>query len=234
MELTNYNICAKPTKVKIAEEFKSSAIYYDSNLQLSFDTASIKVAPDSNCPHCQGFGHVKEEEGLVECLCVLRKRAIKYLSPHYANAIWDHSFDPTPYKNKNILLQKISINEYKNIVKSFLLSANMLGRKASEEVPYQTVTAYRLLINYFSNSTTFEFSKLETIPFLIISLCSETPNKLYGIIIRALIEKRIFNNVPTWIYSIDGIDSERFEFFFGKELPSFIKSCFVEIQNRKK
>lgn len=243
MEPSNYNWGNKPVKVKIAEEFKASSTSSTPvEKEISFNKITpfvpipeIKVIPDPSCSICTGSGHMREdgENDLVECLCVLKKRAQKYLSPHYINSKWDHSFDPIPYKNKNILLQEISIQEYKNIMKSFLLSSGMLGRKASEEIKYQTVPAYQLLIYYFSNSVSFELSKLETIPFVVIPLCTETPNKLYGIIIQALIEKRIFNNLPTWIYSSDGIDSDKFIALFGKKLTEFIKENFEFFNNKK-
>ena len=194
-----------------------------------FSTGTVSLTPikkekmsgDPDCEYCLGKGKMREPgvEDPLECYCVMKKRILDYLE-NYQNAVCDYDFDITPYKDKNIVLQKITVSKFRDVVKSFLI-------KTESKLQHATLSAYAVFMKYMQNSVNNELTAIQKIPILILNLCSDPPNKTYGQLLQAVIENRMFSALPTWIYAEEGIHSDRFRFLYGSGFTEFVEKTFT-------
>ena len=177
------------------------------------------------CGKCDS-GYIIQDGKRVECLCMLKARAQNYLTPTYVNSKYMRDFNVTPLVDQNILLDTVSQEYYKSLVKSFLLNTGM-------KYKHLTVTGYDLLQAYLNNSETGLFEYYSKIDLVFIYLAFDPKCNSYGIIITSLLEKRSLYKKPTWIFSNMSINSNAFLERYGDKLSEYCKKNFIEVNTKK-
>jgi len=184
-----------------------------------------KERPDPDCPNCKGVGYLINAENKAEiCICLLKSRAIVYLTPEYVAANTLRELDVTEYEKKNIFMLGPQA-AFKMLVKSILLNTGMI-------YTHKTVPTFELLRIYLAASSAnqaeaIQWNEILNVDILILYLVFDTPNKLYGSIIRSVIEKRKFQSKYTWIYSDKHFETEAFQKLYSTELGEFLKTSVV-------
>lgn len=195
---------------------------------LSSITPAYSLLPDKECDICNGTGRMLKENGKkTECICILQKELAQYLTIKYANADKIPNFDTTPFKGKNLLLQNMSVEVFRSIVRAFL---TLTGQKYK----HLTVSGQELFNLHYKDAEQRGFTAASEIDFLIIFLSMEPVNKSYGQIITSMLEKRILNDKITWIYHRDGVESRNFASVYTTTLSNYILQHFQKPNYGKK
>src|SRR3712207_5715022 len=100
-------------------------------------------APDHDCPRCRGKGFVPGASKAQECNCILKQRALAYLTPTYGPGIaGDPAFRPEPYLGKDVVVAnpvRLPVGRFgqaaRAVVKAFLLTTGM-------RLTHRTLTPY--------------------------------------------------------------------------------------------
>src|ERR1700730_113946 len=93
--------------------------------------SAFQEQPPGPCPDCQGSGFIPitDKPGKVaKCACTVKREVLAYLTPIYAQAVWDCSLDASALQGRNVLLENWRETIFKNLVKSFLLNFAMVKR----------------------------------------------------------------------------------------------------------
>ena len=136
---------------------------------------------DSSCPKCRGNRYFINEQGKQqECECVLRERALTYLTPTYASASYIKTFKADALRGENILLEGQPQSVFKTIAKSFLLNTGM-------SYHHETVTAHDVMQAYLTNTDTKELFRLTDVDLLILFLVHDPANRSYGQVLSSLL-----------------------------------------------
>ena len=167
------------------------------------------------CPKCQGTGYQPlETGGISECMCKLRERALKYLTPVYAEENYITKLNADLLKGNFILN---SSQNPKSLIKSFLLNSGMI-------YTHQTVSAYDIIQAYLTNSEEKLYNHYRDVGMLVVFLIRDPKNVAYGQVISSLLQSRILSKKITWIVTQNPIHSEDFKRMYGSDLSEFLEA----------
>lgn len=186
----------------------------------SFVEEVKKIFAEKDCPSCNGRG--RDKDG-YECVCLLKQRALQYLTPKYASAEWDKNLDVSVLENKNVLFQNISLFSFQSIVKSFLLNTHRVHKHIS-------INGYDLFSKQFKNGEDGEYTNILNHPLLFLYLNAGMPIKVHTPLFVFSLEVRLTNCLPTWVYSALDINSEKFKSIYTIELTTFLKNHYLEFK----
>lgn len=184
------------------------------------------VRPDADCADCHGSGWITEARGRRECNCVLKQRALQYLTPTYADAKYMRNFVPTAVRGNNILIAGASQAAYKSLIKSYLLNTGMT-------LKHRTVTAYEVMQAYLTNSERGDFSALASVDLLILYLAHDPHNRSYANVLGSLIERRDFERKDTWIYTPHKITDSAFTHLYSDEFAKWVATKFTQMSTER-
>lgn len=173
---------------------------------------------DPNCALCKGSAWMDRDGDRVQCLCILKQRALDYLGAIYRNAVYFQGLNPEPtLKNFNILVQQEPEVAFKSFVKSILLNTGM-------KYSHLTYTGYDIVNLYLADKDgTWARPILET-DFMIYWLGEDPKNSAYGDVLRYILQKRILDGKRNWIFSKFNIKSGDFYEKYTLKLSEFIQS----------
>lgn len=182
---------------------------------IELPSAGPVFGPAPDCPCCRGSGVVREARGLLECTCLLRQRAVHYLTPRYGPGItWDADFDPKAYQGRDVIIRnpaRLSIPQFRqaaySAVKSFLLTTGM-------RLSHSTLTPYDVFRHLFKTDDTQALHELSrALDVLVLIFEGDEPRETYATQLPWLIRKRRDEGVATWLLlAIDTTDDR-----FGKD-----------------
>ena len=151
---------------------------------------------NTGCNKCEGAGYIYQEESEVweECSCLLRSRALDYLTPKYENVPWDKKFNPDPWC-KSIVYQG-QLDAFNKRVKSVLLNTGM-------RYSHTTVTPYEIMVKYLTpvkEDNGEAYLGLNRYDILIIKCSGDDPhNKDYSPVLLHILDLR-GDSVGRWTW----------------------------------
>lgn len=171
------------------------------------------------CAACGGSKYIIENNKKIPCLCLLRDRAKKYLGPIYADLKYSSAIKFEKWVDNSIYFELCSIDDFKSMVKSFLLYNNM-------KLSHHTIFPYDIVQGFFENRKSEELDFINNVDFLAILFRNDPPNKLYGELLKTLFDRRILYNKITWLFLAGSHESEWFIDKYSAILGKYIKDNF--------
>lgn len=184
------------------------------------------------CATCGGLGYRETADHRIKpCVCVLRRRAINYLTPTFAGELWvkpADGFDTTFLDGRNVFIQNhkkapdISFNRIFHIaVKSFLLNHGM-------KLSFHNCLGGKELVDCAFPSDEEErnrYQRMENVDLLLLYLAGDPPNKTYSQTMTSLLRHRTIRSKATWVatpYSLIP-DDGYLDQVYGRDFVSYIK-----------
>ena len=176
------------------------------------------------CDKCEDSGYIIVDNKYVECVCQLENKVRKYLTHYYrpTSVQYRKNFNAEKYDKTNILIDRMSEDEFKSYVKSFLLNTGMKYKHA-------TVDTDCIFHNWWTKNQIPAYMELQNMPFLIISLKDIIKNKFSAGVIKDLLEKRAFERNFSWIFCKFPVDSQKFYETYSKDTAEYIQNHFQRI-----
>lgn len=178
------------------------------------------------CVLCGGSNYIIEGNKKTSCLCQLRKKAKKYLGPIYADLKYSSSIKFDKWVDNSVYCELCSIDSFKSMVKSFLLFHNM-------KLSHHTIFPYEVVQGYFENSRSYELDLMHEVDFLAILFRNDPPNKLYGELLKSLLDRRILYNKITWLFLAGAHDSDWFIDKYSVPFGKYIEENFLRTNINK-
>lgn len=174
----------------------------------------MKLA-NPNCPECNGTGFLEKEHGGSECPCVLKNRALGYLTPEYASALYTKTLNVERLEGKDLFI--FQAGNYKGLVKSYLLNTGM-------RFSHLTGTAYDIMQAYLGLSGEGNWQRYQNVDFLVLIMQLDPPNRSYTEVVGSMIKSRHRMGKRTWIIARDMHDSTSFKQAYG-QIGDVISEC---------
>lgn len=184
------------------------------------------------CTECGGLGYRETADFRIQtCICVIRQRAINYLTPAFAQELWvtpADGFDTSVLDGRNVFIQNqdkmpdISFNRIFHIaVKSFLLNHRM-------KLSFYNCSGGRELMDCAFPSDDEEHSRyrrMESVDLLLLYLAGDTTNKEYSRAMTSLLRYRTLHGKATWVVTPYRLipDDGYLDQVYGREFVSYVK-----------
>ena len=185
--------------------------------------------PKTDCKKCGGDGYTYNEESdsYDECLCLLKIRAVEYLTYKYSNYAWDNSFDPSPWL-KSVLFHG-NVELFNAMVKSVLLNTGM-------QYSHMTTSPWGIMERYLTPIETSggrEYRELKDVDILIIKFISDPSNREYSNVIGHILDERHDIEKWTWIQTQRDPSSQEWYNLYGEKLCGMVsdKKRFAHVSN---
>jgi hypothetical protein len=203
----------------------------DLGLRELYAQSSGKVmSGDPACPICGGLGTVEvSQRQRRDCECVIRARAIRYLTPAYAGERWIKSMKVESIEGgMQLLIQDTTDPVFKTLVKSFLLNTGM-------RYDHETATGYDVIQGWIRNGETGMLSRYQTVPLLLLRLAGDYRNAAYSETLVPLLQERLQMGLRTWVFVPFGVKRDQFAQNYQAEVQRYIVENFsiVPVQKLK-
>lgn len=178
-----------------------------------------KTKGQRDCPLCKGSGRMSNpaKDATVMCDCVIKSFALEYLGPLYQSSTYKKTMDLTKVLEPYLVCLEDSLDQFKMLVKSFLLGTNM-------KYQHLSCTAYEVIQAYLSKTDVVSFTMADilNVDVLFLYLNGDPKNAGYAEIIPFVVEQRALNKRRTWIFSRDSISENKFSDKYGVNITPLV------------
>ena len=159
--------------------------------------------------------------GGSECPCVLKNRALNYLTPEYASALYTKTMNVARLEGKDLFM--FPSGNYKTLVKSFLLNTGM-------RYTHSTVSAYDIMQAYLGQAGEGVWQRLQNVDLLVLIMQLDPPNRAYTEVVGSMIQSRNRIGKRTWAVARDSYDSTSFKQAYGMIGEVFAECNFTSFK----